>query len=534
MLADALIAAGDPRGELIVLQSQLARRPDDRDVNVAEAVALRSAWGELAPIRAHVYERAWRLGFLDEITVHPNAGSDIVARIRNAPVTRWLRSLRSVSNLKATPDDLSGFVNLRTLDVGFPSESDFHAFAALPRISSLSVCGELSAAAIANVPGALQTLRLGAMSAFTDDHIAATSSIPTLRELGVSSTSTFSDAAFARLGEGVSSLSVSLCKTTSAIFEHLARQRLANLQIYADDRIDGAELARLEGGTLEHLGLAGVSNPEHLLAATAEHARLRTLYLECSSDYQPVNAGTLGRVLGLRELRSFELHCAGAIEGEVVLDTRVTSVRLSASRVSPGFAAALAKLPLTQLHLPENFLTRFKDHVPWVDDAYLAQLSANAALEDLDLARTIITDVGLRAFQGHARLAKLALPYCARFTSRGLADLVASLPALRELAVTDVDASVLAAAASRSDLRSLKISSNTIDDAALAALLPAAATLRELDVRHCPITLDAVPVLAQLQALDRLVFGPFHMEDDLEREIARALRPLLPNCFIDV
>lgn len=74
VLADALQAAGDPRGELIAVQEARARRPDDRALRIAEDVIF-EAHAETLVGRLAIHAEArsvaltWKFGFLETATI---------------------------------------------------------------------------------------------------------------------------------------------------------------------------------------------------------------------------------------------------------------------------------------------------------------------------------------------------------------------------------------------------------------------------------------------------------------------------------
>jgi uncharacterized protein (TIGR02996 family) len=84
VLGDALQAAGDPRGELVIVQTQLAANPTpELRAREAELIARhRAAWlGELATLGWRDLEVTWRCGFVDHVRFGPPRYRDDIAEL---------------------------------------------------------------------------------------------------------------------------------------------------------------------------------------------------------------------------------------------------------------------------------------------------------------------------------------------------------------------------------------------------------------------------------------------------------------------
>ncbi|MCX5744377.1 MAG: TIGR02996 domain-containing protein, partial [Proteobacteria bacterium] len=138
VLADALTVAGDPHGELIMLQHALARNPD-REVLRAEQAARRAAWPAAGPCRARICEATWRLGFLETLVLDGGEASiaAVVDTLGEHLATRRVRTIHATT-WGAGRDAPS---NLRELVVRRSrlSDRDVHQLARLPRLESLDL-----------------------------------------------------------------------------------------------------------------------------------------------------------------------------------------------------------------------------------------------------------------------------------------------------------------------------------------------------------------------------------------------------------
>jgi len=107
VLGDALMAAGDPRGELILLQARRRDRAElddevDADARERELIAVhRGAWlGELADVTAHV-GFTWRDGFVRGVELGRNSLSegddpvfdDLLGRLLQMPANELVREV---------------------------------------------------------------------------------------------------------------------------------------------------------------------------------------------------------------------------------------------------------------------------------------------------------------------------------------------------------------------------------------------------------------------------------------------------------
>lgn len=97
---DWLQAEGDPRGELVTLQAERRRRPDDLmlfEAEVALVDRLRAhLFGDAAPHLARVHVE-WHLGFVERLHVREDGDPDLLEELLDEllarPVMRCLRHL---------------------------------------------------------------------------------------------------------------------------------------------------------------------------------------------------------------------------------------------------------------------------------------------------------------------------------------------------------------------------------------------------------------------------------------------------------
>ncbi len=524
VLADALTAAGDPHGELIMLQHALAQKPD-REVLRAEQAARRAAWPECGPHRATIYKATWRLGFLDTLELDGDEKSiaEVVDTLGKHLATRRVRTIHA----RAWSAETAALSNLRELVVrsSLSSDREVHQVARLPRLESLDLgIRSIDIATIASMPGALRSLAIRDAKGFGDDHVAATASISTLRRLSLGNLADITDACATRLGENVRELSIMECaRITNGIADRLAERPLEGLRLYP------------------------VADPEAVLAAAARQPRLRELHVSCAPNTS-MTAESIARVLALPELRRLALRCDGEVTGSAQVVSRVEHFSLSVAGCAPGLLASIATSSLRVLDLGRIL---WSSHV---GDAHLAALSPAALLTSLSLGNTSITDAGLRHLHALIALETLDLNNCRLVTTRGVIELARALPALRALdlgqmhnqtgidslvglehhpslaklalANTKIGPSDLAVAATLSNLQSLSLMRTQIRDADLAVLLPLAPTLRHLDVNQCGIS--KTDVLRQFDALESLNL----LNSSIDKTSFAELRRALPNCKI--
>jgi len=525
-LADALTATGDPHGEVIRLQHALAKKPD-REVLRAEQAARRAAWPEYERYRDAIYEATWRLGFLDAIVLDHSEESIAKAvdalgahlatrRVRAIHASTWRGGRAALSNLR----DL--VIRSSTL-----SDHDVHDLARLPRLESLDISvPSIEVATIAKMPGALRSLGIWNAKGFSDDHVAATASISTLRRLALGNLPDITDACAMRLGENVRELAIMQCSQITAGFVRQLAER-----------------------PLEGLRYFPVADPEAVLAAMARHPRLRSLGVSCPPNDVSVTAESVARVLALPELRRLALSCEGEVVGSAqVVVSRVENVKLDVLGCAPTLIASIATSSLRVLDLSRIVWTSN------IGDAHLAELAPASLLTSLSLGNASMTDAGLGRLHGLIALESLDLNNCYRVTTRGVIELARSLPALRtldlsqtrnqtgveslaglehhpslaklDLANTRIGPADLAIAATLPNLRSLRLMRTQIRDADLAALLPLAATLRHLDVNLCGIS--KIDVLSQFHALESLDL----LNSSIDVSVFSELRRALPHCRI--
>jgi uncharacterized protein (TIGR02996 family) len=104
--SDWLSERGDPRGELIAVQRQLAQRPDDAELEARERALLDAngaTWlGELAKLGPKDLAVAWRWGFIDAVRIGPPTDKyetseidfpDAIAKLMQLPGIGFLRGL---------------------------------------------------------------------------------------------------------------------------------------------------------------------------------------------------------------------------------------------------------------------------------------------------------------------------------------------------------------------------------------------------------------------------------------------------------
>jgi uncharacterized protein (TIGR02996 family) len=157
--ADWLTAAGDPRGELIVLGCRLAAAPNDdasRKLKIAENKLLKQHGKAWADLPGGVTKYVFRRGFVDEVEMDYKLLADVDALFVAAPLLRSIRLDSSV--LEPTPEvrSLAGLL-------------------ASPRLAQLTALdvrvvgiGDAGAREIASSPrlGNLTSLRLSGLNAF--------------------------------------------------------------------------------------------------------------------------------------------------------------------------------------------------------------------------------------------------------------------------------------------------------------------------------------------------------------------------------
>lgn len=497
VLADALIAAGDPQGELISLQHALARAPDDLAVAAAEQKARRAVWPELADHRAPILEESWRSGFVDAISLGGNQ-RDTVKTICGTPVTQRLRRLtfRTRDGSDRDHELIPTLANLRALAFSKSACTAAQILAiarGLPRLEEL-VMGDSGPTVddIAALPP-LRKLGLDGIRGIDDEVVAATARLP-LRELELHHATGITDACVKRIASSVRSFAIrNTGNLTGAILGHLVARRVANLEVaLINKRMSGESLAAAHPDTFESLDLDGIDAIELALAACANHPRLRKVRLVGEGD---VKASTLSQVLSLPALRWFGVRCIDRLVGEPVIE-RSEPLDFVSLTVKDT-ATPLLRMPARRLEL-----MRYLEWNAWVTDDSLAVLAENEHLESLRLCGQPITDAGLARLHG-SKLTHLDLANCQHVTDRGIAALLAAVP-----------------------LRSLVLEHHP--SPACTAALAHHPTLENLDLSDVPLTRADLATIATLPRLTTLKFGlrTWHPKTHLQADDLGALLPL--------
>lgn len=349
--ADWLQAQGDPRGEFIQLQCQLAATPEDerrRAIKIAEN-KLFATYGEawLAPIRQavpvahevlHKYELA--RGFVEEAQLTLDCLPYLEALWKQAPLLRRLRlSPRLSLELPATPPRLDGvfdvpqLARLRTLELhlGGAGNAAAREIARAPTLAGLRTL-ELHL----SVWGEAATMYRGNGNlALDDEGVAELARAPHLSKL--------------------ETLVLDSNRITSTGVTSIARGawRLRRLEL-GNNSLEPATLARsLDGPALAQLEVLGVSgtafDPKSIAALVSSPAlaNLRELDLErCHLGVEGIEA--LCKSLALPALRSLRLErnslCdkGGLAIAACEAFSQLTNLEAGHNRMGQKAAAALA------------------------------------------------------------------------------------------------------------------------------------------------------------------------------------------------
>ncbi|MBL8916900.1 MAG: TIGR02996 domain-containing protein [Archangium sp.] len=398
--ADALIEAGDPRGEFIQLQLSLEGATPSAKATELRARALRlfaehrEAW--MAPFGSMVLWAGWKRGMIDSVRAHAsNLAGNPDALLAREPVTAL--ELRRVSNAEATAfAKKKAFARVRTL--------------------SVAECGTSAA-----------TLLSGAL--------------PNLSELDLSEAG-INDATWTKL---------------AALLPQLTRLGLSHNAL--SERSIDALLGNRRLSKLESLGLAGVVRGVTGAARVARNLALPALRsLDLShNDWNDADLRSLSKNGAFRKLtglalRENPLTGAGAIDALAPL-TNLEELDLASVELGANGAAALAKTfkKLRRLELMQCNVGAGAAHLAkraWpleVLDLQYCELDARACqalatadwpLRELNLWANSYGDKGLAALAKAPftrTLRKLTLGY-GEFGDAGVRALAAgNWPALEEL-----------------------------------------------------------------------------------------------------
>lgn len=331
--ADALLASGDPRGELINIQCELATASDPALLR-REGELLRAHEKDwLAPWKGAVWHPRLRRGFLEDVLANSKKFMPAAPAILDRePVTSLhVRGLSQASVIALSK--IAGIARLETLRLVESSLGAAAVDALFPRLANV------------------RTLNLY-QTGFRDDGLAALARLPRLRAVDLSGTGITYDGLETLLGN-----------TDLASLERLSLRWLA-------PGTDGA------GFVAEHLALPGLTHLDvgcshysdgdvRHLAGNAVFRRLRALRLE-------QNEITDGAVAALAPLTKLE-----------VLDLSTNAIGLPGVTALAGLA-----IPLRSLRLYQTAVD---------DEQLVALAKAKFPLQHLDLGYGEISEVGIRA-----------------------------------------------------------------------------------------------------------------------------------------
>jgi uncharacterized protein (TIGR02996 family) len=424
--ADALIAAGDPRGELINVQCAFEDAiPTERGALLARETALLKAHAKawMAPFGGAIFRPEFRRGFVEHAYVNPKRFLPVARALLDAePITSL--HMRALSGAGAgLLGQVPGLARLRTLGVTestLATKGTAALFAnPLPRLTRLRLYqagiddGGLDA--LRPLFPQLQRLDL-AGTRLTYDGLATVLADPTVavRYLRLDGLTPGTDGA-------------------SFLAEHLALPKLTHLDLSSSHLAahDLAHLTRnpvfrgLRGLRLEYNNLAGAA----ALEALRPMQQLEVLDL---STTKPGLAGLTALVQHASPLRVLRLYQGDVDDAQLrVLATApfpLKSLDLGYAKITAAGIAAIgtASWPLETLKL-------WSCHLGDAGVKALAKASFTSTLRELVLGYTGITDAGLRAL-GAARFPRLeTLTFRgSQFTAAGIKALTA-FPALRSV-----------------------------------------------------------------------------------------------------
>lgn len=409
--------------------------------------------------------------------------------LRNQPVAPWLGALRDLPELGALILDATGAdgAALRAMQLSLTrlylahTAIDDAAVADLvdrhPGLEALDVedtaVGDAGARAIAGLRS-LHAVNL-AGTAITDDGGAALGGLAALE---------IADLGGTRVG----------ARTVAAL------SRLPLHELFLDHtRVRGevATLAPLAPGLVRFDVSSTTHHPSDAeLAWLAGAPHLVELGVSGSRMHDPL-ALVLARLPALREIRMADTEITGATIQAIAARRDLEEVDLAGTPVDDASAAAL-------LAAPELRILRLDD-TP-VGDAALAG-EPGPRLAELYLTRTAVGDAGLVVLDRLPHLAALGLGH----TRIGEATLarIARLGELHTLVLSKVGAGpeALARLGELRLLERLYLDHTRADDAVVAALAPAAASLRVLHLAGSDVSDAGVAALRMFGELDELTVG---------------------------
>ena len=237
------------------------------------------------------------------------------------------------------------------------------------------------------------------------------------------------------------------------------------------------------------------------LAWLAAAPNLIELGLDGAKLHDPL-ALTLIKPASLREVRLADTEITLTTIRVLAARTMLEEVDLAGTAVDDPSAAAL-------LALPHMRIVRL-DGTPITNAATAA--APSQALVELYVSRTALDDRGLELLDHTPRLVALGVGH----TKLGDAtiDRIARLAALRTLVLSNTHAQpeALARLGALHALERLYLDQTTVNDAVLAALAPAASTLRVLHLAASSVSDDGLPALRAFTELAELTAGDTGMK----------------------
>jgi uncharacterized protein (TIGR02996 family) len=483
IFGDWLTERDDPRGELIRVQCELARQPEDdlrrEQLEEHEQQLLDQHgddWRDAPPRFVHV---AFERGLLVVVTTfHPDLAEEQVA-------SWWERQRGWVSRL-----------SLSVANAELPRVAAEKRWAHAPTLDLRVRGGGEVGPELASLAGLAQLRELDLSgSEVTEGGLTALAELTQIRALDLHGTR--------------------VTDTGLQALNRLVKVRELNL---SNTLVGDAGLAALAGLTqLQELDLSDTAVTDRGLEELNRFQQLQRLFLRNI----PVTAVGMRHLAGLDQLRALDLLKTGVTDAGLAELARLIQVRalglIGTAVTDAGLRALFGLARLRNLYLSSTRVT----------DAGLAGLRELPCLRGLDLSRTAVSDAGLHAVAGLSQLRELGLWYTA-VTDTGLKELT-RLPRLRSLAlrgcrVTDAE---LRALGGLTQLRKLDLSHTPVTDEGLHALA-GLTQLRELDLSHSPVTGAGLAPVARLTQLRKLNLNSTAVTDV---ELGM-LRRELPRCEI--
>jgi serine/threonine protein kinase len=321
----------------------------------------------------------------------------------------------------------------------------------------------------------LRTFRLYGIKV-TDDAFEFLSATPDLQDLGIAD-----------------------APVTDAVLAHIAPLgKLTSLQIQGSSQFTGAGLEKLASlpvlklVTFARTGFTDAGAKALLGAKSLENLQM---------GITRVTDDGLAGLSALPKLNKFNVTSPG-VKGAFLAKWGHTpalrELALSNCPLNAGVIAEIGRFTnLTELSL---------DTVSVVNDAALASLAPLTKLDYLSVGATAVTGAGFTALRGCKTLQVLRVHDDTPVSKEGLAVIVGTFPALRELVLgkgAQLDAAAFGSLAGLNSLKILSISMPPLDDAALAEI-GKISSLENLSTQGAAITVKGLLPLKTLKSLIKL------------------------------